>query len=225
MQKPYVPSKDTDFALWVANFAALLTAAPAVFGLTNAAAIIVQGVADDFALAFAMSSNPATRTGPTIVAKDAARAVADSTIRPFASSISRSAGVTDENKTAIGVNLQTVTRTPIPAPSTAPALTLVAATHGSHRLAFRDSTTPTTKAKPFGAIGVELSRAVGIVSAIDPAQSTYIGTRTKSPADVATSASDVGKLATYFARFVTRSGPSGVSQAGPWSAPLVVGII
>lgn len=225
MQTPYIPSKDADFANWLANFAALITLAPAAYGLAAGDATIIQAAADSFAAAYLLATSPATRTAPTIADKTTERASAEATVRPYATAISRDTGVTDLNKTAVGVNLVTTTRTPVPAPSTPPALTLISATHGNQRLGYRDATTPTSKAKPFGAIGIELYRSVGIVSAVDPAQATYLGTVTKSPTDVPQAAGDVGKLATYFARFVTRSGPAGVAQSGPWSAPLVVTVV
>jgi triphosphoribosyl-dephospho-CoA synthetase len=81
------------------------------------------------------------------------------------------------------------------------------------------------KSKPFGSIGVEIFRSVGTVAATDPAQAKYNGTITKSPFRQSFAAEDQGKLCTYFARFVTRSGPDGQAQVGPWSAALNVHVV
>ena len=61
----------------------------------------------------------------------------------------------------------------------------------------------------------------GVVAATDPDQCTHVADFTKSPFNLAYDAASQGKISTLFARFKTRSGPQGISQAGPWSAPLV----
>jgi hypothetical protein len=220
MQAPYIPPQIAAFANWIANFSALLTAAPTTYGLVAGDATIVAGVAGDFAVAYALSSVPATRTAPTIADTEAARNAAIATIRPYAVQISRNSGVLNSDKVAIGVNLPTNTRTPIPAPTVAPALALVAVLPGVATLGYRDSSTVVGKAKPFGAIGVEISVYSGVAAITDPDLASVESIRTKSPVQLALPNAMVGKMVTVFARFVTRSGPQGIAQAGPYSAPL-----
>jgi hypothetical protein len=213
MQAPYIPASDAAFRVWIVNFAALITAAPANYGLIAGDAVTIQASANAFDAAYILATDPSTRTAPTIAAKDAARASATATVRPYAIGIKLNAAVSDENKTAVGVNVPVSTRTPIPPPATAPALTVTGIGPGVHTLAYRDVTTPASKAKPFGAIGIELFRTVAAVE-------TYLGTRTKSPAAVDTVGIAIGTVATYRARWITRSGPAGSAQTGPWSAPV-----
>lgn len=225
MQSPYIPGKDSLFALWLANFATLIAATPATYGLVVGDATVITAANTAFQAAYTLSTDPLTRTSVTVAAKDAARAAAQATVRPYAVTISRNPAVDNGDKVAVGVNLPNSSRTPIPAPTSFPALSLVSAQPLVHVLAYRDTSTPTSKAKPFGATGVELVRAVGIAPAVDPSAGKPVLNATKSPVQVPQEAGDVGKLATYFARWVTRSGPGGVAQSGPWSAPLTVGII
>ena len=76
----------------------------------------------------------------------------------------------------------------------------------------------TTKAKPAGCIAIEIARSVGTMAATDPAQLQIVGQYGRTPLLQQFEAEDQGKIVTYAARYRTRSGPAGVSQAGPWSA-------
>jgi hypothetical protein len=89
-------------------------------------------------------------------------------------------------------------------------------------LAYYDTSTPTTKAKPAGAIGLELRRTIATNAGTDPEAASLVGIVTKSPTVVAHGSGDRGKLATFWGRWSTRSGPGGVAQSGPWSDALVV---
>lgn len=225
MQTPYIPAPDALFDAWLTNFSALITAAPATYGLTAPNAVTIAAQQAAFNAAYLIATNPATRTTPSIAAKDAARNLAELTVRPFAIDISRNPAVTNLDKTAVGVNLPNTARTPVPPPLTVPGITLVSAIHFLHTLAFRDTSTPTTKAKPFGAIGMELWRTLAVGPSVDPTTATQIGVLTKSPNSIGYTAPDIGKTATYWGRWVTRSGPGGNAQSGPFSAPLAVLVI
>lgn len=220
----YIPAKDALFATWLANFSALLTAAPTDYGLDAADATAVDGVNTTFQAAYTTSQNPATRTAPSVAAKDVARASAEAVVRPYAVQISRNSAVTDANKASIGVTIPSLVPTPVAAPTVAPVIGLESATIGQMRLKYQ-AAGASGKSKPFGAIGVEIWRSVGVVAATDPAQATYNGTVTKTPFRQNFTGPDATKICTYFARFVTRSGPDGKAQVGPWSAPLSVTVV
>jgi hypothetical protein len=224
-QAPYLPAQDAAFDAWFDNFSALITAAPTDYGLVSGDATAIAASFTSWHAAYLLATNPTTRTSPAIAAKDAERTSAEQVIRPYATQISRNPAVSNLDKTAVGVNLPNTARTPVPPPSTQPALSLVAAIHNLQTLAYRDTATPTTKAKPAGAIGMELWRTIATGPVVDPSAAALIGIVTKSPTNVGTLSGDAGKTATYFARWTTRSGPAGVAQVGPWSAPLAVVIV
>jgi hypothetical protein len=220
----YIPAKLADFAIWLANFSVVLTATPANFGLTAPDAVIVDAEWDIFKAAYAISSTPATRTSSTIAATDSARASAEAVVRPYAVLISANPVVTAQHKIDIGVTVRAITRTPVPAPTDAPALSLVSAIPLSATLEYAVPG-QIGKSKPAGCTGMDLHRAIGAVGATDPAQCSYVGTMTKSPFTQAFDAGDQGKIVSYFGRFRTRSGPQGVAQLGPWSALLTMHVI
>ncbi len=218
---PYIPPKDALFATWLANYSALLTADPGLYGLTAGDAVSVDGVNTTFQAAYTAAVDPATRTPVTVAAKDVARASAEAVARPYAVLVSRNAAVTDANKTALGVTVPSLVPSPVPPPVDAPALSLISAITGVQTLAYKVPG-QTGKSKPFGAVAVQVFRSVGTVAATDPAQATFIGSYTKSPLRQTFVTEDSGKVVTYFARYVTRSGPDGQGQPGPWSDALTL---
>lgn len=213
----YIPARDVDFNDWLQNFSTLLTAAPATYGLGAPDAVIVAAQASAFDAALTIATDPATRTSPTIAAKDADRASAEFIVRPYAVGISQNPSVTNEDKVAIGVTVRSNIPTPIPAPVTPPAIELLMAQPLTQQLQIRPVGS-TSKAKPAGCIAIEIARSVGTVAATDPAQLAIIGQYGKTPLIQQFQSADQGKIVTYAARYRTRSGPAGVSQAGPWSA-------
>ncbi len=216
----YIPAQLALFAVWLQNFATRVAAAPTDFGLTAADAAAITAQNDNFQAAYLESSSPATRTSATVATTAGARIAAQSVVRPYAMRINANQSVSDAQRTDMGITVRTVVPTPIPPPTTSPALIFVAATPGRHELQVRDSTTPATKAKPAGVIGLELWVATGLVAAIDPSSGVFRQVTTKSPFGVQFVAGDKGKVATYFARWLNRSGTSGIAANGPWSAPL-----
>lgn len=224
MAAPYIPPTDAGFDSWLANFNNLLTASPSTYGLTAPAAVIVGGVTSTWAAAYALAIAPATRTSVTVAAKDAARVNAEAIVRPYAISISNNPAVANGDKTAIGVTVKITVPTPVPAPTDAPELGVQSSIPLLQTLTYKQPGSA-GKYKPPGVTGMEVWRSVGTVPAVDPAQAGYVSTVTKSPFRQAFYAPDQGKVATYFARWVTRSGPGGVAQPGPFSAPLVVTVM
>lgn len=214
---PYIPASDSMFAIWLANFSALLTASPGTYGLTAPDAVIVDGVNTTFQAAYTAAADPATRTPVTVADKDAARAAAETVVRPYAVGISLDAAVTNGDKIAIGVTVRSTVPTPIPAPTVQPVIELMKATPLTQQLQIRQVGS-TSKAKPAGSTSIEIARAIGTVAATDPAQLATVGLYGKTPLLQSFAGADVGKVVTYAARYRTRSGPAGVSQAGPWSA-------
>lgn len=222
---PYIPAPDADFDAWLLNFSALLTAAPATYGLTAPDAVIVAAAVASWSPAYAAAINPSTRTPVTVAAKDAERASAEATVRPYAQQIHINQSVSNSDKTAIGVNPLNTSPVPIPPPLTWPNLTFRSAGPLSHNLSYQDSGLGTGKKKPTGVIAMQLFRVVGVAPAVDPNAATFYGNFTKSPLVSSFVAGDVGKQCTYFARWATRSGPGGIAQVGPWSAPLTVAVL
>lgn len=120
------------------------------------------------------------------------------------------AAISDQDKIAIGVQPRNFLRTPIPPPSTAPLIDIVAMTSGLHQLEYADTTTPSSRAKPFGVAGLQLFVAI-TEPEVEPVfgEALFYGLFTKSPMQVAFDPTDATKKATYWARWMNRKGEEG----------------
>lgn len=224
MKKRYIPGTNALALAWMLNFSTQITATPTAYGLTAGDATAIDGYVDAFAAAQAIAEAPETRTPVAIQARNTARANAETVCRPYAMQIQANPTVTPAQLIELGLTVREAP-TPVPAPLTFPLLSFLGATPGVHKLEYRDSATPTSKAKPSNVVGMEIYRAVGPTAAISPAQCAYVGTYTKTPLTQSFTAGDAGDVATYFARWITRSGPAGVAQVGPWSSAVSAQII
>lgn len=225
MAAPYIPTTDSGLSGWLGNFATLIAADPPAYGLVagDATAISAQNTA--YQAAYALATDPSTRTAPTIAAKDAAKATALAVVRPYAMQINANSGVTDEQRGDLGLTIRKTVPTPIPAPTAVPAVVLLGATPLKTTLRTYNTATPTSKAKPYGSSAVEIFVAVGVVAAVDPLQANFVNAFSKSPLSLDWDSSQVGKVATIWGRYTTRGSYAGPALKGPWSAPLTVSII
>lgn len=224
MATPYIPARDADFASWLLNFATLIAASPTSYGLIAGDATIISAQNTAFQAAYLLATNPTTRTSGTVAAKDAARVNAEAIVRPYAQRIRNNTTVSNLLKVGLGLTIPSTTPTPVPPPTTAPEIGLESAIVGQMRLRYSEPGF-LGKAKPYGVVGAEFTRVISTLPAVDPAQGTIWGVATKAPFVMAFEPGDAGKIATLYARWVTRSGPGGVAQKGPWSAPLSISVM
>jgi hypothetical protein len=221
---PYIPTKDSEFQIWFANFNTLITANPTNYGLITGDATAIGTKYTAWNAAYITATTPATRTSANIAAKDAARYDAEGVIRPYAQRIRANGSVSDALKVGLGLNLQPSTLTPIPAPTVQPELLFRSATPLQFELSYKDPGA-SGKAKPYGVRGVQIVTSVGTAVAVDPDAAPMKAMVTKAPFRLSWDAAQIGKIATIWARYYTVSGPGGAMQFGPWSTALSSTII
>lgn len=214
----YIPKTDSGALSWLQNIATVLATAYATYGVTLAESNTLTGLAGDYDTALTTATDPSTRNETTVAAKDAAKAEAVAYARPLAQRIAVNATLTPAQKLAVGVNTRTATPTPTPAPAIAPGLGIVSAIPG---LVIFEHSNPETgkRAKPDGVTSIEVAAVVGTAFTADPSAAVSRGDYTKGLIRVAFAPGESGQKVSMFARYKTRSGPGGVSQVGPWSAP------
>jgi hypothetical protein len=214
---PYIPPRDADLANWSLNFSTLLSASPPTYGLTSTDASNVAAVQATWAATYAIAINPATRTPVSVAAKDTARVNLLAIVRPLAQAISINAGVLTSDKIAIGVNPRTSVPAPITQPTTAPVINVSFGPPLNHIIRYRDEmASPTVKAKPYGVTGMQLVASAAandtIGGGLSPDAIPTQAVLTKAPALITWGSGDVGKVAVYYGRWITRTG-----LTGPWS--------
>lgn len=214
MPSPYIPTTDAAVLGWLENFRDVMVANGAAYGLAAGDVASIVAAVDAFVAAYAVATTPATRTTPAIAQKDSDRNAAVGLCRVYAIQIKASPGVTDMMLEDAGIHVNDPTPTPIAAPVTSPIVSIVGATALSHTLRYADETTPDKRAKPFGAIQLQLYVTVAAAADPDPANAAFYGAFTKQPLATVFGSGQAGMVATYFGRWVTRTG-----LVGPWSLP------
>jgi hypothetical protein len=216
MASNYLPTPDADFNNWVLNFNNLISASPATYGLTSGDAAAISTPTSNWSAAYALAINPATRTPVTVNQKDTEKGVLTSVVRAYGRIILANQGVSDSNKTALGLNVRDTVNSPIPAPVTNPVLGLIGAQPGQITLTYHDSAaSAAVKAKPFGAIQLELRAFFGTTAPVAPAATPYYGVVTRTPFAVNCPSGSAGQSVWFYARWLTAKG-----LPGPWSAVL-----
>lgn len=213
----YIPSTDAGFRDWLDNFSTLITADPGKYGLDSSDAIVIADHYTNYDVAYQVVQAPSTRTSSAVALKDAQKASAVASVRVYAQMIKNNAGVTNEDKITLGLHVNDSTPTPIPQPASAPLLMIQAAFSGEHEIRYADENTPASRRKPPGAMQIQINRTVDTGANPDPTASAMVGLYTKQPIFISQNPMDVGKTATYFGRWVTRTG-----LFGPWSLPIAM---
>lgn len=220
----YIPTTDSGLADWLLNFSTLVSANFAAYGLTSGNATTIAAQNTSYQAAYAAATDPSTRTPSTVAAKDAAKTSALAVVRPFAMQINANAGVTDEQRSDLGLTIRKTVPTPIPAPTAVPGVALINLTPLAANLRTFNTATPTTKAKPYGAATVEIFMAIGTTAAVDPSQASFVNGFSKSPLALSFVTDDVGKIASVWARYATKGSYEGASLKGPWSSRITFNV-
>lgn len=216
----YIPLRDEDLRAWANNFSTLITATPAAFGLTAPQAAAYAALYATYNTSLTTATNPATRTKPTVAAKDSARASLELTSRDFANIVQAFPTITPEQLAALGLTVRTTTRTPVPAPTTAPILGLQNLGVLSADLRFSDETTPDLRAKPFGVWTCEVWVKFGSVPPVSVADCQFLVDASRNPSRLAWPPSQAGETAWLLGRWKTRRG-----LVGPPSATISTTIV
>lgn len=211
----YIPKTDAGFRDWLNAFATLIAADPGKYGLSQSDSDIITNHNASYEAAYVPVQSASTRTTALVGQKDAVKAAAIGSVRVYAMIIKANKGVDNEDKLALGINVNDPTPTPIPAPDSSPLLNIVAAFSGEHLIRYADENTPASRRKPHGAVQIQINRK--IAHGADPvvAGSELVGLFTKQPVSIPQDQVNAGKTATYFARWVTRTG-----LFGPWGLPV-----
>lgn len=214
---PLIPRKDEACRDWARNLMRKICVNPHKYGLERADADVVRSVVEPFVEAVNAVQRADGRNPPLIARKDALRASMEGTLRVFMGLIRANRGVTIEDKISLGMNVPKGSRTPIPRPRSAPALSITGAFNLYHVLRYADENTPTALRKPHGVTQLEIAMVVtgpGESLQSDPERAKSIGLYTRQPFQVKHDLKNAGLTATYFGRWVTARG-----LTGPWSLP------
>jgi hypothetical protein len=210
---PYMPDAQGEFDLWLLNFSTLVSTEAKRYNLSQADAAIIAEVYDEWSAAYRPVTAPGTKTKVTVAAKNAAREMAEATIRPCAQIIASDRNVSPADKTALGLNPRTNGRTAIKAPLTCPLVSVVPAGNLQLKLIYQASGSDVSKrAKPPGVTHCQIFCAASPAPITDRDQLPLKTLATKSPVYLRFDAREANMPAYFAARWGVQTG--GVS---PWS--------
>lgn len=210
----FIPNSDADRIAWGLNFSTLISADPALYGVSVPVAAFIQSQYDEFAAAYALAVDPATSTVVTVALKDEEMAGFISIARAIAAQIRANGAVTNENKLALGLTVADPTPTPIPPPTTTPVIVTPLAGVGQVLMNVADSLTPNSKAKPYGVQGMLLMRASGPTLPLNFEDAQLHSIIQRADTLVDTSDLPSGVQTTYWGRWFSTRG-----AFGPLGAP------
>jgi hypothetical protein len=208
----YIPSRESLLSAWATNFSDLITATPGAYGLMASDATTISNAVALFTAALSIALNPTTKTKASVADKDAKKAAMLVTIRQYAKVIKLNLGVSNEAKIGLGLTINDSGRTPVPAPTTEPVISVASGAPLQQILRFVDATTPDRRARPAGVTGMMLVRSIGTAEPTDIDSLPIYGIATRQPYVVNFDLADKAKTAYYFGRWVTATG-----LVGPWS--------
>lgn len=214
MGSSYIPQREADMDEWVNNFKTLIAASPTSYGLVSGDGTAITSAYNAWHAAYLAAINPTTRTPATVATKNTQKAAVLGVVRGYANTIRANMAVSDALKIGLGLRIHDTTPTPVPPPSTAPRITFAGMRPGLQDILAADETTPSKRAKPAGAAGLLLFRAVGPAAVSDPEQCRFLSFVTRAEFSSSFDPAENGKTATYFARWTNSKG-----QVGPWSMP------
>jgi hypothetical protein len=206
------PTRESDLDNWLNNFKTLIAATPTNYGLVAADATAITNAFNSWHTAYQQAVNAATRSTLTIETKNQQKASVLFLVRGYIATILANRAVSDTLKMGLGLHIRDTSPTPVPPPSTKPALQIVKTDQGFMDITATDEATPLRRARPAGSVGMLLYRAVAETAVNDPTQAQFLTFVGKPAAHSQFTSADRGKTATYFARWTNARG-----EVGPWS--------
>lgn len=205
----YIPATDAALLSFATNYSTLITATPTTYGLVAGDATATAGALTAYSAALALATNPATRTSVSVTTKDVSRATLVALIRSQVAKIQGTLTVTNGQKTALGITVRKTTRTPIPAPTTRPLLTVVRSNGPVLDIRLNDELTPDARAYPFGVIQCQVFMFVGVTPGVNLDDYTLLATVGRSINSLDVTSVAQGAQMTFISRWVNRRGGTG----------------
>ena len=203
--KDYIPDNDAQFNVWLKNFTAKLNANKntLAFAAASAATLDQQQAAYEQALA----EEEAARVDfeAKREARRSLRRQSEAEARAAVRAVQADKNATDELRAELQIPLRDTTATPAPPLTSRPVLTIDFSQRLRHTLEYRDSDTPTSRARPAGATGCEFHAYVGATPPTGTSQFKYVDTDASSPFTVEYTDADAGKTAYYISRWVNQT--------------------
>lgn len=214
MPGDYVPPQDANFDNWQGvTLLPYITANKVALGVSDATVTALTGGQTAWAAAYSAHQTAQTTATSKRQDKDDARAAYVTLIRSVVGQMQKNPAVTDTQRAAMQITVPSGTHTPAPTPTTRPVGTVDTSQRLSHKIEFRDESTPTSRAKPDGVAYCELHLFIGTTAPAGPEAMHLQAVDKSTPYLMEFASADAGKTAWWALRWVNTRG-----EHGPWSA-------
>lgn len=212
MSRDYIPSGDTEFTPWVANFLSYVQAHTAELGLEadDVDPLVMQQTNWNFAYGEHMTAQATARSKRE--QKDTMRDILESSIRALVARLQASPLVDDVMREAMGITVRGGVHVASAESMTHPIGWVDINERLRHTVNFRNNSGTTGTAKPAGTTGCEVWVKIGDTPPTGPSELRFLGVATRTPYTVIHDEADAGKMAHYMLRWLSTRG-----EPGPWS--------
>lgn len=211
MATNYIPVNEAQFASWLGNLSTGVDAHKGSLNLNAVAITSLSAIQTSYQQAFdeeeAARINYEAKRQARITLHEQAEAQARAIVRM----VQADPNTTDEMRAELQIPIRDKTQTPASPIKTRPVITIDFSQRRQHDLDFRDSETPTRRARPANTKGCEFRSYVGDAPPTGLDQFKYVDTDTSTPLTVKYGDEDAGKTAYYVGRWVNDE------EKGPWS--------
>jgi len=230
MAKKFIPDSDSEFAIMARSFANGIAKDPARYKISEEDSQMISRVVQEYRDALCTATAHGTRTVAAIGLKDEVRKKCEDVVREFGNFIRANRQISSADKIGVCVKERSKRLRPRTCPQTAPRLKFVSTTlpdgspSGTHILRYHDGFGPGSRAKPDGAVRIELF--ADLVAPDEPVpefpgqyptgRPTYVRSFSKNPIEVPYPEPTTPMLLCYWARWADASG-----DVGPWSKTLI----
>ena len=157
----FLPRREADLLAWSHNFDRLINLAPEDYGISPTEAAEYSQLHLRFAAAYAQAAPRGSKCVTLTAAKNSAAKVLKIHARALAGRVRADRQIPDADKLLLGAPPAKKTRSAIPAPERAPAVTVISTIGPRLTLRLRDPVIPTRIAKPRGAQGAFIQMCFG----------------------------------------------------------------
>ncbi|MDR1198908.1 MAG: hypothetical protein LBK94_07870 [Prevotellaceae bacterium] len=153
----FIPRKDADFLQWTNNFMKYLGNRLTQFGFPKTVYDDLTVQHEDFVQKLEIADEPATRTKPSIQAKNTARVVFENALRQaIGEYLTRNHMLSDSDRDELGLPIRKTSHTPAPVATTYPDFDVDSSVIRRLTIHFYDHGSAGSKAKPAGQHGAEI---------------------------------------------------------------------
>jgi len=177
----YLPLTDSGMLSWSANFSAKIGALvdPTTVGLTAQQVTDYATLQADYDTKLTAATDPATRGGATIFAKNEAKEALIAESRKLAMIVTNHPGVTDQQRYDYGLTVKDTEPSPVPVPSTSPTIDITGVTGNRISLRLHNGES-TSRAKPVGVKGATVLTYLGETAPTSVSDWTFEGNTTRT---------------------------------------------